>query len=278
MSIPRCWCFLAAALIALPSVSSAEEAAPLLPSYKFTPVEDGAVLSLSLGLGLLSEAIIKTGEIQPQRPISPDVLLAIDRPFATSAAATDGRFFSDAGIALAFGWAFTDSLLCFFVDRGDSAWTYAGIYGQAIAINLAVANLTKIAVRRPRPRSYYNFLQTGVVSTVTDDALSFYSLHTAFTAGVAATAAHFAFTRDPDGWMGWVFVGAGVLVTTFVGIQRVRDRAHFPTDVVAGAMIGAGIGVLVPAIHRTIPEKPIALSPLGFGEAGGGGLAISGVF
>jgi membrane-associated phospholipid phosphatase len=241
--------------------------------YKFTPVEDGAVLSLSAGLGLLSQAIVSTGEIRPQEAVDAHLLLSIDRPFALNPTPeSSGRLLSNLAIGAAIAGVAVDSALCFWLDRGDSAWTYAGLYAQTIAINIAVANVTKMAVRRPRPRAYA--MREGNTPAPTDDALSFYSLHTALTAGLTATAAHFAFTRWDEGAIPWIIVGTGVLVTTFVGWQRVRARAHFPTDVIAGAMIGAGIGVLVPATHRTVPEVPIALSL----SAGGSGLALSGVF
>jgi len=46
-----------------------------------------------------------------------------------------------------------------------------------------------------------------------------------------------------------LIVAAGL--STFVSIERVRSGAHFPTDVIAGSIAGAGIGVVVPHLHRT---------------------------
>lgn len=263
-----------ATLLVLIATSSTALSPP--EQYQFKPVADGAVLSLSLGFGILSQAIISTGEIQPQQPLDPSILLPIDRGIALKPPTASAGVLSDVAIGVAIGWAAVDTALCGLVDRNDAPLTYGGLYAQTIAINLAVANMAKIGVRRPRPRAYYNFAQTGQPTIVTDDALSFYSLHTAMTAGVAATAAHFAFTRDPDGWGGWVMIGAGALVTSFVGWERVAARSHFPTDVIAGALIGAGIGVLVPVTHRIHPEQPIALGPAPIGD--GGGLAVAGAF
>lgn len=48
----------------------------------------------------------------------------------------------------------------------------------------------------------------------------------------------------------WVVLGVGLALSTTVGIGRVLGGEHFPSDVVAGAAIGASVGWLVPELHR----------------------------
>ena len=36
----------------------------------------------------------------------------------------------------------------------------------------------------------------------------------------------------------WLTLGLGTALTTFVSVERVRAGAHFPTDVIAGAIAG----------------------------------------
>jgi undecaprenyl-diphosphatase len=74
-------------------------------------------------------------------------------------------------------------------------------------------------------------------------------------------------------------------VTTFTSVERVRAGKHFPTDVIAGAFAGAGIGVIVPHLHRTedVQQRPVWV---GFnsapyterGDAQGGLLTLNGLF
>ena len=49
-------------------------------------------------------------------------------------------------------------------------------------------------------------------------------------------------------------MAGGVAITGAVGIGRVAAGRHFPTDVIAGATVGTGIGVLVPHLHVKEPS------------------------
>jgi membrane-associated phospholipid phosphatase len=42
-------------------------------------------------------------------------------------------------------------------------------------------------------------------------------------------------------------------VAAATGVLRVVSREHFPTDVVAGAVLGLGLGWIVPKLHATLP-------------------------
>jgi membrane-associated phospholipid phosphatase len=70
----------------------------------------------------------------------------------------------------------------------------------------------------------------------------------------------------------------GVTLTSFVAVERVRSAAHFPTDVIAGALAGAGIGMLVVHLHRhdTDSHRPIWVGALPM--EGGGGVMVGGLF
>jgi membrane-associated phospholipid phosphatase len=52
-------------------------------------------------------------------------------------------------------------------------------------------------------------------------------------------------------------LGVGLVGSSVVGVSRVASGAHFPSDVLVGAAIGAGIGLALPAVHdsgaRVVP-------------------------
>lgn len=48
----------------------------------------------------------------------------------------------------------------------------------------------------------------------------------------------------------WVIYGIAAIPPAFVGIKRVQGLKHFPTDVIAGYLIGAAGGILWPELHK----------------------------
>jgi undecaprenyl-diphosphatase len=94
---------------------------------------------------------------------------------------------------------------------------------------------------------------------------------------IGATATYLAFVRSPHSPRPWITLGVATALTAFVSYERVRAGDHFPTDVIAGAMAGAAIGILVPHLHRHKDEAP----PVWIGVApapGGGSLSLQGLF
>jgi undecaprenyl-diphosphatase len=112
-----------------------------------------------------------------------------------------------------------------------------------------------MAVRRPRPLAYTEAEahrgDSEWSNSDTDSALSFFSTHAALTGAIGATATYLAFTRSKGKLRPWLTLALAAGMTSFVSVERVRAGKHFPTDVLAGAFAGIGIGVLVPHLHRT---------------------------
>jgi undecaprenyl-diphosphatase len=250
------------------------------------PIADGAVLGISVGFALLSNLIISTGELgalQISPNFSTSQLLGIDRFAVTQQVQSSASLLSNLGLYAALSFAAIDSVATGFrEDSKQSALVDGIIYGEVLGVTTALTNLAKMAVRRPRPIAYITAAahknDPSYRNVDTDSSLSFFSGHSATVASVTGTATYLAFTRSPHSFRPWITLAGGTALTTFVAYERVRAGAHFPTDVIAGAFAGAGIGVLVAHLHREDTAKQrrvwIGFTP-GLGE--GGTLTLSGL-
>ncbi len=228
------------------------------------PVSDGAVLSFALGTAALSELIIGTGEITPQQPNLEANLLSIDHEAQQLTPDPTWKTITNVGLFSAIGFALADPVLSGFRDGAQAGIVDAVIYSETLAITWNLTNLTKIAFRRPRPSAYKEAQRrkdAGLDPRIdtTDSALSFFSGHAAITSSVASTATYLAFSRAPGTPRPWITLGAGALGSLLTAYGRVKSGDHFPTDVIAGAMAGAGIGILVPHLHRSdeVKRRPV---------------------
>ena len=223
--------------------------------FTIDPVVDGVLVAGGASFDLLLGLVVSTGEIRPQPLGSPDVLLSFDRVAVTQTIDPHAGTISNIGLWTAYGYAILDPILSGVRDGRRTLLVDGIMYAESIAITSAFTQAVKIGVRRPRPIDYANCSGGGSgmssACSSTDLQLSFFSGHASSTAAVSATAAYLAFSRS--GWRSrrpWITLAAGTVLTAFVSYERVRAGQHFPTDVIMGSIAGAGIGVLVPHLHR----------------------------
>jgi membrane-associated phospholipid phosphatase len=250
---------------------------PRRSRYIADPFSDGAVLSVSLGMAVLSDLILSTGEITPQQPVQTTKLIAIDRGSLTAQPVAAWGTVSGIGLYAALAYAALDPVLSGYRNGVESGIVDGFIYAETISVTWAATNLAKIAFRRPRPSAYQEQARreaSGGTSnpedlSATNSAMSFFSGHASIVASVTGAATYLAFSRSSTPLRPWLTLGIGAAATTLVGIGRVKAGEHFPTDVIAGAMVGAGIGVLVPHLHREEPAKQRSVW-IGLGPQPGG--------
>jgi membrane-associated phospholipid phosphatase len=121
---------------------------------------------------------------------------------------------------------------------GELAWGYSKGDKTAIsngwqtvggfAINGALTFGLKYAVNRPRPYATYKDLQP--YETYTEQ--SFPSGHSSF-AFCTATSLSICYPK-------WYVIGPSYLWAAAVGYSRLHLGVHYPSDVLAGAIVGAG--------------------------------------
>lgn len=116
---------------------------------------------------------------------------------------------------------------------------------QAVAAASFAATALKFAVRRPRPGLYRPDGRGGV-----QQVLSFPSGHTTAVAAASFAWAASVRARRPHAASGRWALGGAAALTSVAAAGRVLGGKHFPTDVFAGAALGAAVGVVVPSFHR----------------------------
>ncbi len=209
--------------------------------YHVSPAVDIPV-TLGAGLAVALPYLQADRLIKPRCPCNPHEVNAFDRG-AIGNKSPLAKSLSDVsvGIVLVAPLAFDA------IDLGglNDAWAEdALVFGETLAINGALVTLSKFLVQRPLPRTY-----AGDPSLIDrpEGYRSFYSGHTSLVfAGLSATAMTIRYRYGEQTWP-WVLTG---VLGTSVAIERVADGRHFPTDVLAGALMGTAVGVLVPALHK----------------------------
>jgi undecaprenyl-diphosphatase len=146
--------------------------------------------------------------------------------------------------------ALADALVPLYALATVALWLLARPYGNprwklasasaltAAAVALAVNQVVSHLWARPRPFADHPDLTHVLAARTTDP--SFPSDHAA--AAFAIAFAVLAFSRRA----GWLFlVGA-----TAIGLSRIALGMHYPSDVLAGALVGFGAATLVTALGR----------------------------
>ncbi len=260
-------------------------------TFDIDPLADIGIIAVSLGFAGVLDLINSTGEIHPQA-IAPNFnrsqLLGIDRIALSQTPDPNAGTYSTIGVGAAVAFAIIDPVVSGFREKNVQTGIADGfLYAESISLTYAATNLAKMAVRRPRPYAYLDaeaHKGDPTFTPATDSGVSFFSGHSAITAAVGATATYLAFARSPHSVRPWITLVVATGLSTFVSIERVRSGAHFPTDVIAGTIAGAGIGLVVPHLHRTedIKQRRVwvgyaaAPSPDGYQQPQGGMLTASG--
>jgi membrane-associated phospholipid phosphatase len=124
---------------------------------------------------------------------------------------------------------------------------------QALSLTLFITEALKVTVARPRPNffSYCGYDSelkrcTGKFSHQRDSKLSFPSGHASMSFTAATWLSLFISTVWPrNGELWWVFVRLiPIFVAIFIAATRITDYMHHVSDVVAGTIIGIGVGTI----------------------------------
>jgi undecaprenyl-diphosphatase len=118
--------------------------------------------------------------------------------------------------------------------------------GLAMILGLAETSILKHIFHRARPVSVDLFQFWMPMHQLFADQYSFPSGHTS----LSFAAAGIIFYKFPD-WRGWSALGLALVV----GLCRIYEGMHWPTDVLTGILIGLSASALaVPLSRRVFPS------------------------
>jgi membrane-associated phospholipid phosphatase len=242
-----------------PSAPGAKPDPPDAPIYAIHPAVDVPVLAASaLVAGIPS--LLASEIIDKSCPCDPSTVNRFDRG-AIGNKDDVASVASDVTVTVAMAAPLALELLAV---RGKQALvTDLVVYAEVLLVNAALTEIAKYTVQRPLPRTYAG--DPNLVGSA-GGYRSFYSGHTSSTFAALSFGAFTLGRRTGERVWPWLVV-AGVGAS--VAVERVAAGRHFPTDVIAGAVMGTLVGVGVPWLHlrhdlRVVPVR--------------GGLGIAGRF
>ncbi|MDB5103702.1 MAG: phosphoesterase PA-phosphatase [Fibrobacteres bacterium] len=141
--------------------------------------------------------------------------------------------------------------------HGEQPWqgaiVDAVILQEALMLSSALSSYSKSIPMHSTPLTYDSDVPDEV-KRAPQNASSFFSNHTTSAFTTAVFSAYTFQLRHPDSELvPWVW-GGGLALATGVGSMRVLAGKHFPSDVLAGAAVGAFCGYLVPKLHTRRPS------------------------
>lgn len=205
---------------------------------------------LGLGVGAYTAGLIYEKQITP---LSREQILRLEDEFldidewAVDQYSSSARLGSDIGLGL--GNLAPTILFLSGNTKGDRA-KIGIMYLETMGLTLAVTGWTKRLVLRPRPFNYNP--NVDLSEKLTKNArFSFFSGHTSTTAAACFfTAAVWSQYHKDSKWRIPVWTVAAT-IPAVTGFLRANAGKHFPSDVISGYAMGAGVGLLVPWLHRS---------------------------
>ncbi|HKQ68123.1 MAG TPA: phosphatase PAP2 family protein [Polyangiaceae bacterium] len=134
------------------------------------------------------------------------------------------------------------------------------VYAETLSANLFLNTLVKFTVRRPRPYASANAENGVPFPEPTEDGaesqISFYSGHSSTTFAAAMSGSYLFAEHTPDRTSRCTMWASELALAAATANLRVRAGKHYYSDVIAGALVGTGLGIGLPYLHggRYRPE------------------------
>lgn len=137
-----------------------------------------------------------------------------------------------------------------FKNIRNEKWSVALMTFETLLINNGITTLTKSLTKRYRPFNYNPDVEIETKLS-TNARLSFFSGHTSNSAAMSFLLAQVITDIKPKSKINGLIWLTAAAVPAYVGYLRTEAGKHFPTDVIAGYVVGASLGYIMPIIHRS---------------------------
>ncbi len=137
--------------------------------------------------------------------------------------------------------------------RHDAARVY-GLYWEAMAITGLLYTGGDYFIDRYRPETYDETKEFGDRQSG-NEKNAFFAGHVALVSTATFFTASMYDQYHPTSKLKWAFYGVATAATGATAYLRHRAGKHFPSDILVGAIVGVGSGMLVPRLHRNKAVK-----------------------
>lgn len=236
-------------IVAMTALVSAQE--PFRSSWG----RDGLIIGAGVGTAFAASALDDT-----LRPFSRETAAGLDRSAVNWFDRSATYNYSEAS-ATASDWLVGITIAAPLVLLTDAevrkGWgTFTLMYLETMTYAAFVPSFAKGPVTRYRPL-IYNPDVPFEVKERSDPARSFFSGHTTFAFASSVFLAA-VYERHHRGSRSVPYVWTAALLSAGgVGYLRYDAGAHYPTDILVGAVAGTAIGLAIPYLHRN-DEKTVA--------------------
>ena len=227
--------------------------------YEISWAVDGPWVGVGLGLNVLGFKFIQDKDeltLQEMNDLNKDDVLAIDRFLA-------GKYDPNADDLSYYPFyaSFAVPVVMMLADGNmrNNAGTISVMFVESMATTGAAFTLTAGLIDRPRPLTYNTSLPDNLRREASAQR-SFIGGHTAATASATFFAAKIYHDFYPDSAARPYVWTAAAAIPAWVGYLRSKSGKHFLTDNVAGYIVGAASGILVPELHKKTNEN-LRMSP-----------------
>jgi membrane-associated phospholipid phosphatase len=214
--------------------------------FELKTAKEAAIIGAGVVVGISALLVMSNIDILSDEKIynfSPENVNAFDR-------IAIGPFSEDnLGDALLYGSFLLPLTFLTYDQTREDFGTLALMYGEVVLLNAGINGLVKGLTARARP-FVYDENSPAEEKFKLDARHSFYSGHTSMSASNSFFTAKVFSEYLSDNTTKFFIWGVAALIPAVTGFSRVSTHNHFPTDVIAGYIVGAAIGYLIPEIHK----------------------------